>query len=70
MIFKHCADASKLKKDKLQSKHCSDILQTIAERRSKSAALRAALSKVGARARAALFKKDGSASASGALKNG
>ena len=44
--------------------------QTIAERRSKSAALRAALSKVGARARAALFKKDRSASASGALKKG
>ena len=46
------------------------LFQTIAERRSKSAALRAALSKVGARARAALFKKDGSASASGALKKG
>ena len=46
------------------------VHQTIAERRSKSAALRAALSKVGARARAALFKKDGSASASGALKKG
>ena len=46
------------------------VAQTIAERRSKSAALRAALSKVGARARAALFKKDGSASASGALKKG
>ena len=45
-------------------------LQIIAERRSKSAALRAALSKVGARARAALFKKDESASASGALKKG
>ena len=46
------------------------LYQTIAERRSKSAALRAALSKVGARARAALFKKDGSASGSGALKKG
>ena len=44
--------------------------QTIAERRSKSAALRAALSNVGARARAALGKIGGSASASGALKKG
>ena len=52
------------------SQYWRSKIQTIAERRSKSAALRAALSKVGARARAALFKKDGSASASGALKKG